>query len=258
MKPAALEPRLRRATPRGPSDLSPPDADSAYFFDVDGTLAEIAATPMAARVDPGLLDRLEALSRLTQGAVALVSGRSIVDVDRLLGHTRFPVAGQHGAERRTVVGGIIRYPVDEVRMTWLRGQIGERLGTHAGVVVEDKGSTIALHYRAVPRLASFVHRSARELAEAFGHGLVVQTGKAVVELLASGQDKGRAVRDFMHETPFRGRRPVFIGDDLSDEPAFAFVNSRNGISVKVGPGATEAQWRLAGVPEVRAWLDRSR
>jgi trehalose 6-phosphate phosphatase len=250
--------RLRRAALRARVELPRPCAGDAYFFDVDGTLAEIAATPAAARVEQELISGLESLARLTGGAVALVSGRTIADVDRLLGHSRFPVAGQHGAERRTLVGGILRYPVAEDRMQWLRARIESEIASHAGILVEDKGAAIALHYRAAPRLAAFVHRAARKLAAEFGEGLEVQAGKAVVELLASGQDKGRAVRDFMHETPFRGRRPVFVGDDLSDEPAFWFVNARNGISVKVGPGATQAQWRLDGVSAVRDWLAEAR
>jgi trehalose 6-phosphate phosphatase len=250
--------RKRRRHPRGLAQLPPPDAESAYFFDVDGTLAEIAATPSAARVEQDLLDRLDALSRLTRGAVALVSGRSIVDLDRLIGDRRFPVAGQHGAERRTLVGGIIRHPVAEDRMQWLRQRVQDRIARHAGILVEDKGSAIALHYRQAPSMAAFAHREARRLAAEFGAGIAVLQGKSVVELLASGQDKGRAVLDFLHETPFRGRRPVFVGDDVSDEPGFFVVNARRGLSIKVGPGPTQAHWRLAGVAEVSAWLERAR
>jgi trehalose 6-phosphate phosphatase len=242
MNAAPSSTRKRRVPARGLSQLPAPDAASAYFFDVDGTLAEIAATPSAARVEQTLLDQLGSLSRLTRGAVALVSGRSIADLDRLLGALRLPVAGQHGAERRTMVGGIIRHPFADERMEWLRHRVRER---------------IALHYRQAPSLAAFAHREARQLAAEFGAGIAVLRGKAVVELLASGQDKGRAVLDFMHETPFRGRRPVFVGDDVSDEPGFFVVNARHGLSIKVGPGATQAHWRLAGVSEVSEWLARA-
>jgi trehalose 6-phosphate phosphatase len=257
MNSAPTSTRKRRVPARGLSQLPAPDAASAYFFDVDGTLAEIAATPSAARVEQTLLDQLGSLSRLTRGAVALVSGRSIADLDRLLGALRLPVAGQHGAERRTMVGGIIRHPYADERMEWLRQRVRERIARHTGILVEDKGSAIALHYRQAPSLAAFAHREARQLAAEFGAGIAVLRGKAVVELLASGQDKGRAVLDFMHETPFRGRRPVFVGDDVSDEPGFFVVNARHGLSIKVGPGATQAHWRLAGVSEVSEWLARA-
>jgi trehalose 6-phosphate phosphatase len=253
-----LERRKRRVAPGPRAPVPGPDAKGAYFFDVDGTLSEIAATPDDARVEPDLLDHLHALSRLTGGAVALVSGRTIADLDRLLGKVRLPVAGQHGGERRTKVGGIIRHPFPHERMEWLRRRVRDGIARHAGIVVEDKGSAIALHYRNAPRLAAYAHREARLLAKEFGQGISMLRGKAVVELLASGQDKGRAILDFMHETPFRGRRPVFVGDDVSDEPGFAMVNDLHGISVKVGPGRTQARWRFAGVSEVREWLKRAR
>jgi trehalose 6-phosphate phosphatase len=232
----------------------PPNSADAYFFDVDGTLAEIVAGPADARVDDELRRRLTSLREATGGAVAIVSGRSIDDVDALFPHERYPVAGQHGSERRSAAGVVDAGGLEPKRMSWLRAAAARAIGSLEGVAVEDKGGSLAFHYRRAPRLAAFVHRTARSLAAA-AHGEVgVQTGKRVVELLPAGRDKGQAVKAFMAERPFRGRRPVFVGDDVTDESAFLYVNRMSGISVKVGEGRTAAIFRLSDVSAVREWL----
>lgn len=238
--------------------LALPGPDWAYFFDIDGTLAEFAATPVEVRVDPALRQRIEALLIASRGAVALISGRSIADIDALFPRGQIPVAGQHGAERRSANGEVVRYTLPAARFDWLRAQCNLRLRQYGGVRVEDKGGSLALHYRAAPRLAGFVHRLARSLAAECDSELTVISGKRVVELLPAGRTKGNAVLEFLNEPPFRGRLPVFVGDDESDETAFEIVNRLGGCSVKVGVGRTSARWRLPSVTAVRRWIERSR
>lgn len=245
----------RRAGRRVGTRLPAPVPAWAYFFDVDGTLADIVASPAHAQVDAGLRARIAALHRDTGGALALISGRTIADVDALFPGTRYPAAGQHGVERRSAAGVVTQHRLEAARLDVLRTRVAAATRHHAGIVVEDKGGSLALHYRGAPRLGAFVHRAARALAAELGPDVAVLTGKRVVELMPSGHDKGRAVLAFLDEEPFRGRRPVVVGDDVTDESAFAMVNRLGGVAVKVGPGPTVARWRLAAVADVRRWLE---
>lgn len=244
-------------SPRTRGTLPSPGADWAYFFDVDGTLAEIARLPGDVRVDPALRRTIETLLTASGGALALISGRSIRDIDQLFPGVRLPVAGQHGAERRAADGTVVRHPFPPARLDPLREQLAAPLLAHAGLHLEDKGSSLALHYRNAPRLGAFVHRLMRTLARAYGPEIAVQTGKRVVELVPAGHSKGAAVLSFLDEPPFRGRLPVFVGDDVTDETAFEVVNRLDGLSVKVGAGRTVAHWRLRDVRAVRQWLEHN-
>jgi trehalose 6-phosphate phosphatase len=237
-----------------PLDPPAPRADWAYFFDVDGTLSVLAPTPSSARLAPQVRERLEALRARCGGAVAIISGRPLNDIDAMCEGLLLPAAGQNGAERRTADGQLVLLPVR-------RGQLDRALPVLMALVernprllLEDKGHSLTLHYRAVPPMAGVAHRTMRQLQRQYGEDFIVQGGKRVVELLPAGIDKGKAVRAFLTEMPFRGRLPVFVGDDVSDEPAFAAVNALGGHSVKVGSGPTNARWRLAGVGAVRRWL----
>jgi trehalose 6-phosphate phosphatase len=196
------------------------------------------------------------LYHATGGALALISGRSIADVDTIFDDTPLPVAGQHGLERRAPDGKIIRHELASAKMEFARARIAEAIATHPELLLEDKGLSLALHYRSSPSLASFAHRTMRAVVAAMGADFCLQSGKRVVELKPSGKDKGHAVREFMEETPFKGRKPVFVGDDVTDEHGFVVVNSMDGRSIKVGAGPTVARWRLASVRAVRSWLER--
>lgn len=233
-----------------------PRADWAYFFDIDGTLVDIAPTPWEVRLERDLLELLLRLHHATGGAVALISGRSIADIDSLFHGQELPVAGQHGIERRDSHGNVTRHRFPTGKLASVRGQLGQIAARHPGLLLEDKELSLALHYRQQPALGSYVHRLMRTVQAEIGPDYSVQLGKRIVELKPSGRDKGQAVGEFMAEAPFAGRMPVFVGDDVTDEHGFKVVNSLGGYSIKVGRGRSSARWRLAGVEAVRAWLVR--
>lgn len=244
---------MRRAASR-PGPLPPPRRDWAYFFDIDGTLVDVADSPAAVRLDRDLRRLIEKLHRASGGAVALISGRPIADIDRLFPGTALPAAGQHGIERRDAAGATQRHAFTAARVAWARQRLAAAAAGKPGLLVEDKGLSLALHYRRVPRLAGYAHRVTRSLLRRVGAQYCIQTGKRVVEIKPAGKDKGVAVLEFMREAPFQGRIPVFVGDDATDEYGFATVNRLRGYSIKVGRGPTAARWRLANVEAVQRWL----
>lgn len=227
---------------------------SAIFLDLDGTLVDIAEHPEGIVVGERLHEMLERLRQACGGAVALISGRSIADIDRHLGLPELPVAGQHGLERRTATGARIELPGRDSLLP-VRHALDILAERYPGILVEDKGLTLAVHYRQRPALASWLHRRLRALLDTLPPGLAIQRGKRVVEIKLAGADKGRAIAAFLTEAPFHGRRPVFVGDDLTDEAGFLVVNAAAGVSVKVGAGSTAASCRLPDVEAVLAWLD---
>ncbi len=235
----------------------PPAAcvECAFFLDVDGTLLDIADTPSAVRVDRELLELIESLYRISGGALAMVSGRSISDLEELLGARRMPLAGQHGLERRDAAGRLWIHAAPPGAKCAIKEALAPVLTRHAGLLLEDKGLTLALHYRQVPHLAAYAHRLMTRLMQEAGGELELQKGKRVIEIKPAGIDKGTVVAEYLAESPFRGRHPVFIGDDLNDEHGFAEVNRMGGISIKVGPGASCARYRLPNVAAVRSWLN---
>jgi trehalose 6-phosphate phosphatase len=233
----------------------PPFAtDWAFFLDIDGTLLEFAARPQEVRVGADLLDLLERLRAASGGAVALVSGRSVEDIDKLFAPLAFAAAGQHGTERRSADGTIRQHTPPLEDLGRAAGDIVRLTAAHAGLVFENKGMTLALHYRLAPTLRPLAEREMRSIAAGLGDRFELQTGKFVVEIKPSGKDKGSAIAEFAGEAPFAGRRPVFVGDDLTDEPGFEVVNRIGGHSVKVGQGITRARWHLFDAAAVRHWL----
>ncbi len=226
----------------------------AYFLDVDGTLIELAERPDAVHVDAGLLELVAHLHRASGGAVALVSGRALSDLDQRLGTLRMPLAGQHGLERRDAAGRLWIHAAPPAAKFNIMQALAPVLARHPGLLLEDKGLTLALHYRRAPHLADYARRLMLRLARDAGTALEVQHGKCVAELKPAGIDKGSAVTEYLAEPPFQGRRPVFIGDDLNDEHGFAEVNKVDGISIKVGKGKSVARFRLPDVAAVRRWL----
>ena len=230
----------------------PPSIDWCFFLDLDGTLLEIAENPNAVRVEQSLLQLLERLHRAS-GAVALISGRAISDLDRRIAN-RLPRAGQHGLERRDATGRLWLHATPPEAKDRIRAALSPWLERHPGLLLEDKGLTLALHYRQEPELAEQMNELMAKLIADAGGSLVIQLGKCVVEAKPANFDKGTAIEEFLLEAPFKGRKPVFIGDDLNDEHGFAVINKLGGISIKVGEGDSCAASRLGSVDVVRTWL----
>jgi trehalose 6-phosphate phosphatase len=237
-----------------PAVLPPFDCNWAFFLDFDGTLIDIAETPEAVDPGPEEISLLKRLSQACGGALALISGRSIARMDELFAPLVLPAAGQHGAERRDAQGRRHRYRFSAQALRPVAGGIRSFAARHRGLVFEDKGASVALHYRLAPELAAAAYEAVREAAEPLGDAVEVQGGKMVVELKPAGCDKGRAIEAFMQEPPFAGRVPVFLGDDVTDEYGFRVVNRLGGHSVKVGEGESAARWRLENPAAARAWL----
>jgi trehalose 6-phosphate phosphatase len=234
--------------------MTPRAAGLAYFLDIDGTLVDLADTPNTVRLDPALPGLVEALHQSSGGAVALITGRSIADADRLFPKRRLAIAGQHGHERRSASGVVSRHHVSPGALDPARHTLDALVARHPELLLEDKGLTLALHYRRAPNLQSLAHRVMHSVQHSLGDQYCVHRGKCVVELTPAGRDKGLAIKAFMREAPFRDKPPVFIGDDVTDEHGFAMVNRLGGDSIKVGAGPTIAEWRLPSVAAVLAWL----
>jgi len=234
--------------------MPPFGADWAFFLDIDGTLLEFAASPQEVRVEAELLELLGRLRAAAGGAIALVSGRSVEDIDKLFAPLVLPAAGQHGTERRSAAGTVRRHPPPIEGLGRAAADLVRLTAAHTGLVLENKGMTLALHYRQAPSLRALAESEMRAVSAALGDAFELQSGKFVVEIKPSGKDKGSAIAEFAAEAPFAGRRPVFIGDDLTDEPGFELVNRMGGHSLKVGPGITRARWHLFDAAAVRRWL----
>jgi len=227
--------------PPGGLAKAAPASGSAYFLDVDGTLLDIRPRPEDVVADEGLRILLTALAAAADGALALVSGRRIDDIDRIFAPLAFPAAGLHGAEIRFPDGS--RILAQSGVMDFARPELGAFVARHPGLRLEDKGATLAVHFRQRPELASEVLRA---LAAVAHEGLAVQEGKMVAELKQVQYAKGAAIASLLEAAPFLGRRPVFIGDDLTDESGFCFVNAQGGVSIRVGPaeGTSAARFCL--------------
>lgn len=234
----------------------PHDADGlAVFLDVDGTLLEIAGSPGEVRVEMRLRHTLKRLRARLGGAVALISGRRIDDLDGLFGMTDLPTAGLHGLERRSSNGDIVRGAAASLSAPE-RQRLVDFAGAHPGVFIEDKGAAVALHYRAAPAAEPAARSLAQALVGANSDELDLLDGKKVLEIRRRGSHKGDAIADFLREPPFAGRRPVFVGDDVTDEDGFAVVNRLGGCSVCVGNNPhSRARWRLPDVAAVISWLE---
>jgi trehalose 6-phosphate phosphatase len=254
----------RRSTPGATARDAPAELariarsprETALFLDVDGTLLHLADTPDAVTIERETVELLRRVHRAADGGVALITGRRIGDIDRLFAPLALPVAGQHGFERRDAAGVVHRYAQPSPQLAAGRARLAAFAHDHPGVLVEDKELTLAAHYRLAPQAEPKLAALAADLAAESGGVLAVQRGKMVFELRPAGKDKGTAIAEFMDEAPFRGRVPVFLGDDLTDEYGFSVVNGLGGVSVKVGDGPTEARMRVSDVDAVREWLRR--
>ncbi len=233
----------------------------ALLFDVDGTLIELGPSPFEVHVPADLLASLGRLMELTGGAVALVSGRPIVDLDRLFMPLRLPAIGGHGAEMRVHAAACC--PPARALSEGFRRRLGGAARLDPGIVVEDKGYSVALHYRLAPHCAERLRRHIAGCRAAFaGEPTELLLGKAVFEVKLPGINKGDAVRAFMTEPPFASRTPVFLGDDITDEAVFKVLPELGGVSFSVTrrypglAGIFESPWQVRRALQQLAGLAR--
>lgn len=229
-------------------------ADYALFLDFDGTLVDIAPRPEAVVVPPRLVETLARMQRLLGGAIAVVSGRPIAQIDAYLDPLRLAVAGVHGAERRRADASLAL--LEPPSLTRVLAAAQALAQDHPDLQVERKRGSLALHYRLAPQLEGRCIAVMQEAVEASA-GLSLLRGKMVVEAKPSAASKGLAIEAFLQEPPFAGRLPVFIGDDVTDEVGFATVQRLGGLGVKVGEGASVAAHRLASPEAMREAMERA-
>ena len=220
---------------------------------MDGTLLEIAPTPDAVRVEDSLKDLLARVRTALDGAVALVSGRPLEQLDALFAPEHWPAAGLHGLERRGADERIQFAGPEAASLDHARHAFSEIAQRWPGTLIEDKGRSLALHYRAVPGLEPLLRREVREVAARLGSEYHLLEGNRVFEVKPVAATKADAIRAFLAEPPFAGRRPMFIGDDITDLDGFAAVERAGGISVAVGD-RVQALSRVASPRDVRALL----
>lgn len=225
--------------------------DVALFLDFDGTLVDIAPTPDGIAVPSGLVSSLHDLRDRLEGRLALVSGRAIVDLERHLGQLELVRAGSHGSDCRDAAGGTIGEAPGAIAEE-LRSEVSRFVEKH-GLTKEDKPHGAALHYRSDPKLEDSVLEFARKLAEQ--HELELKRGKCVVELVARGANKGSAVHAIMQQQLFSGAKPIFVGDDVTDEDGMSAAQDYNGFGVLVGDRTPSlAKYGLATPAAVHHWL----
>ncbi|HWG77368.1 MAG TPA: trehalose-phosphatase [Steroidobacteraceae bacterium] len=227
----------------------------ALCLDVDGTILDLAPTPDAVEVPRWMVPLLQELYRRLDGAVAFVSGRTVADIDRLFAPLKLPAIGVHGGEIRTAGDPVIRDDQLSAELAAAKPFLTRSIQPLRGVMLEDKRSAIALHYRNAPDFGREVLKIAELALARMGGDFAVLVGKCVVEIRPRHLTKGTALARLMETPPFRGRTPIFAGDDVSDEDAFEVVNRLGGISVRVGePVRTAATCQLADPDQLRRWL----
>lgn len=246
------KPDVPRSTP--PAKLADPRS-TAIFLDIDGTLLDIAPTPLEVMVSDELRATLASLFAAFGGAVAFVSGRPIAEMDRLFHPLRLAAVGGHGAEIRFARESETRRSKiatldDELRAAFARiGRIGD------GVIVEDKGYSLAIHYRLAPQLGGEIMKAVTAVCKNERcDSLEVLPGKLVIEIKPGGYDKGTGLREIMSVPPFTGRKPIFVGDDVTDNAAFAVLPDFGGTGFSVGGIVPGASFNFDGPQDVRRWL----
>jgi trehalose 6-phosphate phosphatase len=232
-------------------------AESAILLDIDGTLLDLAPTPREVWVPSGLTTTLRTLHQRTAGALALVSGRSINDIDLIFAPDAFPAIGGHGAEMRLSADA----EAETTRIPPIDKELKRRLATIAklspGILLEDKGYSLALHYRLAPHAENAIYEAVSLIrADLPNAPIEVLPGKCVCEIKQAGFDKASGVRALMGQAPFKGRRPIFIGDDVTDESVFAIMPDLGGIAFSVGRRAQGVAGCFEKPRDVRAWLAR--
>jgi trehalose 6-phosphate phosphatase len=238
-----------------PHSLVPRLTETAILLDIDGTLLDLMPTPREVYLPPGLAKTLNGLLASTHGALALVSGRSLNDIDLIFAPDQFPAIAGHGAEMRLIAEGesvaSLAPPLDKE----LKRRLAAIAHLSPGILLEDKGYSLALHYRLAPHAERAIYEAISliraELPEA---PIEVLPGKCVFEIKHKGFTKANGVRELMTHAPFEGRRPLFIGDDVTDETVFAIMPDMNGLAFSVGRRATGVNGHFEAPSDVREFL----
>jgi len=229
----------------------------AVFLDIDGTLLDYAPMPEGVEVPPALRETLARLADALGGALALVTGRRIADVDRIFAPLQLSVAGQHGAEARRSRGEW-RFGADLPSLDAVLAPVQVYAAQHPGIRVENKELSAAVHYRGAEAHRDALRRLLEESVAQSKGDFRVLPGHLVFDVMTRGSDKGTAVDWFMAEPPFQNRIPVFAGDERTDEDGFAAALARGGYAIRVGPPRdSAASWQLRSPQEMRQWLQRS-
>lgn len=227
----------------------------ALYLDVDGTLLDLADTPDRVGAPAGLVAVLDAVGTRLGGALALVSGRPVEDLDRLFAPLRLAAVGVHGAQVRPADGPLRAADAFGQRLDRVREALAGRLAQWPGALVEDKGLALAVHYRNAPASEDAIRGAMQRLASLAGPKFALLHGKHVFELKPAALNKGSGIALLREAAPFAGRLPICIGDDVTDEAAFAYANAAHGTSIVVGDVArSAAQFRVEAPGTVRAWL----
>jgi trehalose 6-phosphate phosphatase len=238
------------------TSLTPDLRRFAILLDIDGTILDFAPSPQQVAVPAELRQTLTRLDRLTGGALALVSGRPLSDIDLIFAPLKLSAIGGHGAELRARAYGKIvmrAKPLDAA----LKARLARVSDIGPGILAEDKGYSLALHYRLAPEKGDAVRAAIETICAEIDHGTVeILPGKLVVEIKPAGINKAEAVRELMGLAPFAKRSPIFIGDDVTDEPVFGVMPQFGGLGFSVGRIAPAANGHFANPQSVRAWLAR--
>jgi len=237
------------------SSLTSDLRECAILLDIDGTILDLAPTPWEVWVPPELRGTLARLQQLTAGAVALVSGRPLSDIDLIFAPLELAAIGGHGAEVRTSPGGEPHARANALGAE-LKRALAALTGLGPGILVEDKGYSLALHYRLAPELGPALQdKVARICARAAG-AVEILPGKSVIEVKPAQVNKATAVRELMRYPPFNERHPIFIGDDVTDEPVFGVIAGFGGLGFSVGRVVAGVDGHFERPEDVRAWLAR--
>lgn len=257
--PSPTRPQSHAVPPATASIAKPPGLamiapNTALFLDFDGTLADLAPRPELVQVEADLVDILRTLYQALDGALAIISGRPVAELDHFLAPLRLPTAGVHGAEFRNHGESIVQVPAPALGA--LEPHLEALARHYPGVRLERKSVAIAVHYRDVPQVETLVRDAVAALLRD-AEGLEALPGKMVVEIKPAGIDKGGAITSFMRAPPFANRVPLFAGDDQTDEAGFAMVRGMGGIGVLVGERESLASHAVPNPPALRSWLRRS-
>jgi trehalose 6-phosphate phosphatase len=237
------------------SELAQRLDDCAILLDIDGTLLDLAPTPREVWVPPDLSRTLNGLLEKTSGALALVSGRSLNDIDLIFAPEQFPAVGGHGAEMRLATDGeaVATHapPMDKE----LKRRLAAIAKLSPGILLEDKGYSLALHYRLAPHAEKAIYEAVSLIrADLPNAPIEVLPGKCVCEIKHSGFNKATGVRELMTHEPFKSRHPIFIGDDVTDETVFGIMPDLGGLAFSVGRRAQGVAGHFDEPRDVREWL----